>query len=153
LPILEETRRTSNRNEAGPVQCGWIFPPLNVGPKNPATLDWTRLIPIGSSPGFFYKNRLPYSENYELSVQRQFTSNTLLTASYVGTQGHRLLVDQESNPGNPALCLAIPGCGPNQENIFNTRLPIFGPLFQSNGYFIAIGQSSYNSLQVNLRHT
>jgi len=129
------------------------FPPLNVGPKNPATLDWTRLIPIGSSPGFFHKNRLPYSENYELSVQRQFTPNTLLTVSYVGTQGHRLLADQESNPGNPALCLATPGCGPNLENTFNTRLPIFGPLFQSNGYFIAIGQSSYNSLQVNLRHT
>ena len=130
------------------------FPPLNVGPNNPdASVDWTRLTPIGSSPGFYYKNRLPYSENYELSVQRQVTNTDLVTLSYVGTQGHRLLTTMESNPGNPAQCLATPGCGPNLENQFNTRLPIFGPLFQSNGWFITNGQSSYNSLQLNVRHT
>jgi outer membrane receptor protein involved in Fe transport len=139
---------------AGGQKFPVAFPPLNVGPKNPDnSVDWTKLTPIGSSPGFYYKNRLPYSENYELSVQRQFTAETLLTVSYVGTQGHRLLVTEESNPGNPQLCLATPGCGPGLENNFNTRLPIFGPLFQSNGYFIALGQSSYNSLQINLRHT
>src|SRR5205807_1782713 len=83
---------------------------------------------------------------------------------YVGTQAHRLLVTQESNPGNPALCLSLsqpsdvlkdtPTCGPNGENntyfaangqvIQGTRLPIFGPLFQSNGWFITSGQSGYN---------
>jgi hypothetical protein len=150
------------------------FPPLNVGPNNPDnTLDWTRLVPIGSSPGFYYKNRLPYAENYELSVQRQLRPTDLVTLSYVGTQAHRLLVTQESNPGNPALCQSLsqtvdvlPGtstCGPNGENntytrangqvVQGTRLPVFGPLFQSNGWFITSGQSSYNSLQMNYRHT
>lgn len=143
------------------------FPPLNVGPNNPDnSLDWTRLVPIGSSPGFYYKNRLPYAENYELSVQRQLRSTDLVTLSYVGTQAHRLLVTQESNPGNPQLCLQLKAagqsCGPNGENniytlngqtIFGTRLPVFGPLFQSNGWFITSGQSSYNSLQMNYRHT
>jgi hypothetical protein len=130
------------------------FPPLNVGPNNPDTsVDWTRLTPIGSSPGFFHKNRLPYTENYELSLQRELGGASVLTLSYVGSQAHRLLSTQESNPGNPQQCLATPGCGPGLENQFNTRLPIFGPLFQSNGYFIAIGQSSYNSLQVNLKHS
>ncbi|GAC1434599.1 MAG: hypothetical protein NVS1B11_29110 [Terriglobales bacterium] len=130
------------------------FPPLNVGPKNPdSNVDWSRLTPIGSSPGFYYKNRLPYTENYELSLQRQLSNATVLTLSYVGSQAHRLLSTLESNPGNPQLCLATPGCGPGLENNFNTRLAIFGPLFQSNGYFISLGQSSYNSLQLNLKHS
>jgi hypothetical protein len=71
---------------------------------------------IGSSPAFYNGNRLPYAENYELSFQRQFTSADLLTLSYVGTQGHRLLSSKSANPGNPALCLATPGCGPGGEN-------------------------------------
>jgi len=75
-------------------------------------------LPIGASPGFYHKNRLPYAEEYELSIQRQFSSSTLLTLSYVGTQAHRLLSDQEANPGSPAICLALQqyGCGPNGEN-------------------------------------
>ena len=130
-----------------------VFPPPNVSANNPDnSVDWANFTPIASSPGFYYKNRLPYSESYELSVQRQFSATTLLTVSYVGVQGHRLLVTQESNPGNPQLCLATPGCGPFLETNFNTRLPIFGPLFGSNGYFITIGQSSNNSFQVDLRH-
>ncbi len=90
----------------------------------PQNFDFAGLgyLPIGSSPGFWYKNRLPYAEQYELSIQRQFASSTLLTLSYVGTQAHRLLSTQEANPGNPALCLALQayGCGPNAEN--NTYL-------------------------------
>ena len=130
------------------------FPPLNAGPGNPDNnVNWAALTPISSSPGFYYKNRLPYTENYDFSIQRQFGANTLLEASYVGTQGHRLLVTQEANPASPALCLAQPGCGPSTEGNFgNVRLPIFGPLFSTNGYFITLGQSSYNSLQLNLRH-
>jgi outer membrane receptor protein involved in Fe transport len=131
-----------------------VFPPLNVSAKNPdSNVNWALFTPIASSPGFFYKNRLPYAEDYELSIQRQFTANTVMTVSYVGTQGHRLLSTLESNPGNPALCLSIPGCGPLLENQFHTRLPIFGPNFGSNGYFITDGQSGYNSFQLNLRHT
>jgi Carboxypeptidase regulatory-like domain len=130
------------------------FPPLNVGPNNPDNnVDWTRLVPIGSSPGFFVKNRLPYAENYELSLQRELGNATVVTLSYVGSQSHRLLATMESNPVNPQLCLATPGCGPGNENNFNVRLPIFGPLFNTNGYFITDGQSSYNSLQVNLKHS
>jgi hypothetical protein len=131
-----------------------VFPPLNVSAKNPDNnVNWANFTPIGSSPGFYYKNRLPYTENYDLSIQRQFGSNTLLMVSYVGSQGHRLLTTMEANPASPQLCMATPGCGPSNESNFNVRLPIFGPLFQSDGYFIAGGQSSYNSLQLSLRHT
>src|SRR5437660_2265023 len=84
------------------------FPPLNVSASNPdKNIDWSLLVPISSSPGFYYQNRLPYSEHYSLSIERQFGPNTLLSLAYVGTQGHRLLSDLEANPGDPALCLSV----------------------------------------------
>jgi hypothetical protein len=164
----------------------------------------TGFIPISSSPGFSPKNRLPYAEDYELSLQRQFSKTTLLTVSYVGTQAHRLLSDLVSDPGSPAICAALnaegatvvgssppTGCGPGGENSlyvlpagatppagtfpFTGNLTLAGTVvetcpgtstcvpgtrtnfnpafFGANGYFITIGNSSYHSLQVNLRHT
>ncbi len=88
----------------------------------PQNFDFAGLgyLPIGSSPGFYYKNRLPYAEQYELSIQRQFSSSTLLTLSYVGTQAHRLLSTQEANPGNPALCLDLAAAGATQVGNFPT---------------------------------
>jgi len=126
---------------------------------------------IGSSPAFYNGNRLPYAENYELSLQRQLTGKDLLTVSYVGTQGRRLLSSVSANPGSPSLCLATPGCGPGGENnvysppsglVLGTRFPFhgvvdptLGPIvpFGNDSYFITAGTSSYNSAQVNYRHT
>ncbi len=51
-----------------------------------------------------------------LSIQRQITSGTLLTVSYVGNQGHRILALVSVNPGDPALCLSLSGCGPFGED-------------------------------------
>jgi hypothetical protein len=154
------------------------FPPLNVSASNPDnSIDWSKLVPIGSSPGFFHDNRLPYSEHYSLSIQRQFGPNTLLSLSCVGTQGHRLLSDLESNPANPALCLSvsqnsqvrpspvdgsIATCGPGGENgvyypitggVINGTRTVFPNTLGSNGYFATMGNSNFNSFQTSLRHT
>src|SRR5208282_1459425 len=102
----------------------------------------------------------------------QLGANTVLSVSYVGTQSHRLLVMEEANPGNPALCLSLsqpsdvapgsPTCGPfGESNVFTTasgqvingtRGPL-GPNFGSDTFETTIGNSNYNSLQVTLRHT
>jgi len=144
---------------------------------------------IGSSPAFNNHNRLPYSENYELSYQRQLSPADMVTLSYVGTQGHRLLSAISANPGVPALCLATPTCAPGGENSvyingntfqIGTRAPLSGleltPAqattstgstvgtllpngnygivpFGNDSYFSSIGVSSYNSAQINYRHT
>ncbi len=137
---------------------------------------------IGSSPAFFNGNRLPYAQNYELSLQRQLTRSDLLTLSYVGTQGRRLLSSKSANPGSPSLCLSLsqpsdvaPGtstCGPGGENniyttssgsqVLGTRSPFsgvvdptLGPIvpFGNDSYFITAGSSTYNSAQINYRHT
>jgi Carboxypeptidase regulatory-like domain/TonB dependent receptor len=192
------TRATGNCVVIG---CGNFFPvappPKHVSPGHPASGSPYDFLSeflnafgtIGSSPAFYYGARLPYAENYMLSFQRQLTGSDLLTLSYVGTQGHRLLASKSANPGDPALCMATPGCGPTLEsNIFingssvvfgsRPRLPgveltpaqasmgLSGPIgtllpdgnygvipFANDSYFTTAGKSSYNSLQVNFRHT
>jgi Carboxypeptidase regulatory-like domain len=141
------------------------FPPLNTGPAHPDTsINWAQFLPISSSPGFYYKNRVPYSEDYMLSLQRQFGGNTVLSMSYVGTQGHRLLADLESNPGDPKLCLSLAsqGCGPFAEDgsftlpsgqQIESARTVFQNGLGSNGLFVTMANSGYNALEVSLRHS
>jgi len=150
-------------------------PPLNISASNPDTsLNWAQFVPLGSSPAFFHENRLPYAEHYDISLQRQFGSATLLSVSYVGTQAHRLLATVEANPSSPALCASLPGCGPNSEDggpftsatgaqIYSVRSPynnvvpnLSGGLteaFSSDGYMATMANSNYNALEVTLRRT
>ncbi len=149
----------------------FIFPPTNVSAKNPdTTFNWPAVEPISGAPVFFHKNRLPYSEDYEFSLQRQFGANTVLGVSYVGTQGHDLISFLESNPANQALCLALsqlsavlPGtatCRPfGETGLFYpvSGPPVsvrpLGPDLATNAYMDEMANSNYNSLQVSLRHT
>ncbi len=86
------------------------------------------------------------------AIQRQLSESTVMTLGYVGTQGHKLIAQRESNPGDPALCLSLrgsgvlagtPQCGPGGElgvytrpdgsTVNGTRGPL-GPDFGSNSY-------------------
>jgi len=163
--------RATGNNEG--QRFPFTFPSTNSSATHPdTTFNWPAVEPISGAPVFFHQNRMPYAEDYEASLQRQFGANTTLSISYVGTQGHDLISFLESNPGNAALCLALsqasalaPGqtpCGPGLESntyvtasgqtIYGTR-PILGNLFISNAYMDEMANSNYNSLQVNLRHT
>jgi Carboxypeptidase regulatory-like domain/TonB dependent receptor len=137
--------------------------PLNVSPKHPdANIDFSQFEPIGATPGYKTTDRIPYTEQYMLSLQRQIGGNTLLSLNYVGNQAHHLAVLEAANPGNPALCLSLPGCGPNGENgvytsttgqvVNGTRGPL-GPDFGSVSYQATIGNSSYNALEASVQHT
>ncbi|HVN82528.1 MAG TPA: TonB-dependent receptor [Terriglobia bacterium] len=148
------------------------IPPLDAGPNNPDnSIDWSQFLPISSSPAMHLDNRLPYAEHYNLTIQRQFGSATILSVAYLGTQGHRLLANVEANTGNPALCLSVSQlnqvtdgvtCGPNGENgiyhpvtggvITTTRYP-FSDAFGSNGWMATWGNSNYHALQASLRRT
>ena len=153
-----------------------VFPitlaPLNSSAKHPdPNVDWSQFEPITGLPNYPTSNRIPYTEEYMLSLERGFGANTVLSMNYVGTQGHRLLVLVEANPGDPALCLRLsnpanllPGqtpCGPFGEDtayttatheIFQgTRGPL-GSNFGSNANQATAGNSNYNALQITLRH-
>ena len=147
---------------------GQRFPFTFPVPGSPAnkTLDYSVYLPLSFSPGYSIHNRLPYGEDYNLSIQRELTKATVLTLAYVGTQGHKLISQYDANPGNPALCNqlnqigATPTCGPYGEQntytlpsgqqVFGTRTAL-GPNFSQNNSFTAnIANSNYNSLQVSV---
>ena len=146
-------------------------PPFNVSPRNPNNFDFGLDLPIGGAVSFFHGNPTPYSENYTLSVERELAKNTVLTTSYIGSQGHHLLTLLPANPGNPGLCLGLsqsnqvavgsPTCGPLAENLVftrpdgtvvnGTRGP-FGNNFASDAYFYNFANSSYHALEVTIKH-
>lgn len=146
-------------------------------PKPGATGIWPQYQPISSSPGFKTDNILPYAEHFNISLQREFNDSTILSLSYVGTRGHHLIAQTSFNPGNAALCLSTPGCGPFGEDasydvdgngfgpgdVFGTR-PFSvtsgrnlltnptSPLldFANNNYSTTVANSNYNAFQVQL---
>jgi carboxypeptidase family protein len=123
-PLLEAPflRRDTHQNVG--QRFPFPFPPTNISPSNPdTTFPWAQVEPLSYDFSFDNRNKLPYSEHYELSIQRQIGANTVFTASYVGNQGHRLVTSVEANPANPAACLQVaattasgdPTCGPFSE--------------------------------------
>jgi hypothetical protein len=109
------------------------------------------------------------------SIQRQLTASALLTMSYVGNQGHRILAIVDANLGNPALCLSLASqnCGPFGEDnnytnasggtTYGTRnLPgdqnnYGAPITSSENYGenssqSTVANSNYNAFETTLRY-
>jgi len=151
------------------------FPPYSSPSHPDSSLNWAQYEPISGSGAWYTGNVVPYSENYMLSIQRSLGKATVLSMSYVGSQGHHLIVIKEANPATPSLCLSVsqpsevaPGsnvCGPFSETgTFTTAAgqvievrqqlgPNGGTNFDSDPWTITIGNSNYNALEVSLRHT
>jgi hypothetical protein len=148
-------------------------PPANVSPSNPDTnVDWSLFNPISSVAAVDPRARNPYTETFDLSIQRQLKADTVLSLSYVGTLGRHLVSALNNNPGVPSICLALsqpsqvmpgtPTCGPNGENqvyqpvsggtVNGTRAPL-GILFGGNAFYSTIGSSSYNAFEAALHHS
>jgi hypothetical protein len=139
-----------NRLDGGTDGEGQRFPFTVPTPGSPAnkTLDFSVYEPLSYFPGYDTHNELPYAEHFNFSIQRELSKSTVLTVSYVGTEGHRLIAQTEANPGDPALCKQLnaqgytdasagaPGCGPNLEQdtftlgantVYGTRDKLLNP--------------------------
>jgi Carboxypeptidase regulatory-like domain len=147
-------------------------PPHNVSAKNPDTsFNWPSVIPVSADPYFYYRNDVPYAENYMLSFERQITPSMLLTMSYVGNQGHHILAVVSTNPSDQALCLSLsqpsevapgsPTCGPFAEDaqitsstgrVYQGTRVGLGPNYGEDTAQSAIANSNYNALETNLRY-
>jgi hypothetical protein len=181
-PLLESPYITRSSGAGVGQRFPFPYPPTNVSPKNPdTTFPWPQVEPLSYDFSFDPRNKLPYSEHYEFSIQRQLGSNTVVTTSYVGNQGHRLVTSIEANPANQALCLSLNNpnnlapnsagpCGPFSETPpFDSSTGIstpwvttsgqvipavrpLGPLFDTNPFVSTVANSRYNSLQVSVSH-
>jgi hypothetical protein len=174
-PLLEAPYITRSDGQSVGQRFPFVFPSTNVSASNPnTTFDWSTVEPISYGFSFDHRNKLPYSEHYEFSLQRQVSANTVISASYVGNQGHRLVTSIEANPANPALCLFLsdpanldpnsPVCGPFSETpsggpyVTSTGQVIpsvrpLGPLFDTNPFVSTVANSRYNSLQASVSHS
>ncbi|HLZ93607.1 MAG TPA: TonB-dependent receptor [Candidatus Acidoferrum sp.] len=103
--------------------------------------------------GFDRNIKTPYMENYNLNIQQQISSKTVLQLSYVGSQGHRLWRFFDlSQPSTAAINAADLACG--CINDFGTAArPLAGNPY--NAFYVlqenSSGKSNYNSLQASLR--
>ncbi|HTV59508.1 MAG TPA: TonB-dependent receptor [Verrucomicrobiae bacterium] len=129
-PILETPFIDRGTGNSEGQRFPFSFPPKGVSAKNPdPNFCWstaipgctTSVLPIAGALAYEHNNVTPYAEDYEFSVQRQFGSDTVMSVSYVGNQGHKLITEREANPANQQLCLqlaaigATPTCGPYGE--------------------------------------
>jgi hypothetical protein len=118
---------------------------VNFAPFEPFSLNVI-------SPNF----SVPYSVNYNLTVQRQFPGRAILSVGYVGSEGRHLERAYELNPIiNPQACAADPSClglRPFQ-NFSPVAQGEVAPLlpFSSLGQQTTDGNSHYNGLQVSLQ--
>ncbi len=148
-------------------------PPYNVSPTNPDTgIDWSRYTPISGAGSVFRGNKTPYTMSANLTIERQLSSNMLLSVGYTGSLSRHLLAVHSVSPGNPGLCLSLsqprdvaPGsltCGPFGENLVYTRADgtivngtrsPFPNTIGTDAVYQNMGNSNYNSLQASLKRT
>ncbi len=91
-------------------QSGTQWPnPFNgfLTPKPGTPIDWSAFRPILLYGDLQPHLKTQYSEQYNLTIQRQIAKNTVLQIGYVGSQGHHLLDSHDINYGNPQTCLDL----------------------------------------------
>ncbi len=138
------------------TSAGQRFPlqrvPYGASRSHPnGSVDWSQFEPLVGIPAVDPRDVTPYAEHWMASVERQIGTTTLAMLSYTGAASHHLLVLEEANPANPALCLSLGAavCGPFNEQAARTQ---FGPAFGSVELQRTIANSSYNALEATLNH-
>jgi Outer membrane receptor for ferrienterochelin and colicins len=92
------------------LQGGGTVPnPFNgfLSPAPGTPIDWASFRPIllfGQVPK---QLKSQYTEQYNISVQRELAKDLVVQVGYVGSQGHRLLATHDLNFGNAETCLDI----------------------------------------------
>lgn len=175
LVYLEEPYK-ARATGSDPGQRFPVIPP----PTSGSDISFASFQPISGSTTAKIDNVLPYTEHFSFTLQREITSSMILTAGYVGSQGHHLMTSMEANPGNAAKCLQIralfiaagqagSGCGPSlEDSIYNIDGETFygtRPYSVTSGRYLSQGlldfggtlpyaatlaNSNYNSVQASL---
>src|SRR6185503_4135770 len=158
--------------QGGPLQAPISAPPYLQTPQVPLAFNFNMADPFNGNPpiaGQFATPltnltlspnlTLPYSQDWDLNVQRSFGQDVLFEIGYVGTKGTHLPRFIE---GNPAVY--IPGTSggqpistsgnADQRRLYSgcTPAPNSPPcVYSSSGLISSIANSSYNALETSLR--
>lgn len=89
--IINQTPSTPCFDPAGPKGC----------------VDWSAFRSLLLFGEFQPHLRTQYSDQYNLTLERQIGQDMLIRIAYVGTQGHRLLASHDLNYGNPQSCIDL----------------------------------------------
>ena len=139
-PVLEAPYLSRNTGASVGQRFPFPYPSTNVSPQHPdTTFPWPQVEPLSYDFSFDSRNKLPYSEHYEFSIQRQVGANTVISVSYVGNEGHRLVTSVEANPANQSLCLFLN----NPNNLAPNSAPPCGPFGETPPFTVTVanGQS------------
>lgn len=139
-----------------------------TAPKPGSPVDFTFFEPLSlntNSPTL----STPYSMNFNLNIQREFPSNTVVSLGYVGAMGRHLYRAYEADPitlAGQAACKASSACGGSslrtafQHEFFPSHSLLganlaqcastLGDCFGSWGTQFTDGTSNYSAFQVNL---
>jgi len=156
---------------------GPAYNPIGPKPITPATITGALDpgVPIYGTPdclsfecdvfAFDRNIKTPYMENYNLNLQQQLSSKTVLQVGYVGSQGHRLwrffdINQPDTGTINACDLGTLPpatGCTGGIQDFGQAARP-FGGYGVGNpyaAYYVmqenSTGKSNYNSLQASLR--
>ncbi|MGA6953547.1 MAG: hypothetical protein WBY73_00455, partial [Candidatus Acidiferrales bacterium] len=109
----------------------------------PGCVDWSSFRPALLFGEFQPHLKSQYSEQYNLTIERQITKDMLFRIGYVGTQSHHLLASHDLNYGNADSCLeiaAIASANPNNVLAYNGGPQTTCSSFSSDSsYYIAPG--------------
>jgi Carboxypeptidase regulatory-like domain len=130
--------------------------PYNGNPP-PANAFATPLTNLTLTPNL----PLPYSQDWDLNIQRSFGSDLLLEVGYVGTKGTKLPRFIEGNPAIyvPGINAATGQPNSTSGNADQRRLysgctlndPPSSCIYSSTGLIAGIANSSYNALETSLK--
>ena len=153
-------------DQNAPFNPTYSLPSLPVAelPVSPsaATPPTAKLVPGGVQPDL----KTPTLISWSFRVQQELTANTALTAGYLGSHGYHEIIGIDANEPLPVICPNAP-CPANYPSTFpagiaGTPVPAgtyyvptavrANPKLANTWTYFSEGDSSYNALQVDLKH-
>ena len=114
-------------------------------------------LPLIAEGVSYHANTTPFVMQYNLTVQREITSGTVLSLGYVGSRGYNLLVQDDLNPPIPNIVNGVANyAGANSQGVTDPGTESIGTstsranstFFLGMPYSQPVGPSWYNSLQL-----
>lgn len=131
-----------NRSLASDVAAVAGYTPGGPLPAN------AQITPSGVLPNL----KTPAVEKYTLTIEREITPTTSLSAAYIGSHGYHELLSLDANTPIPTICPALCPAGYPAGIYYNPSATLANPALANTTTWASYGTSSYNGLELDLIH-